>query len=90
MLGHLQRGGSPTAFDRQLATRLGSAAVRLALNKGFGRMVALQGQRITDISLDEALSVPKRVDIHGDTLQTARALGIAFGDETLPEEVYTH
>ncbi|WP_082390133.1 6-phosphofructokinase [Ornatilinea apprima] len=90
VLGHLQRGGSPTAFDRQLATRLGSAAVRLALNNGFGRMVALQGQRITDISLDEALSVPKRVDIHGDTLQTARALGIAFGDETLPEEVYTH
>jgi len=81
VLGHLQRGGSPTAFDRQLATRLGSAAARLALQNGFGRMVALQGQRIVDISLAEALSTPKRVDLNGDSLRAARALGISFGDE---------
>jgi len=88
VLGHLQRGGSPTAFDRQLATRLGSAAVRLALNKGFGRMVALQGNKIVDISLEQALSTPKRVDLRGDTLQTARSLGIALGDENPENETH--
>lgn len=80
VLGHLQRGGSPTAFDRSLATRLGSAAVRLANSGGFGRMVALQGTRITDISLEEALAAPRRVDVDGDEVQTARAIGISLGD----------
>jgi phosphofructokinase-like protein len=81
VLGHLQRGGSPTPFDRWLATRMGAAAVRLAARGGFGRMVALQGEAIVDIPLEEALAVPKRVDLHGDTLMTARGLGISFGDE---------
>jgi 6-phosphofructokinase 1 len=80
VLGHLQRGGSPTAFDRSLATRFGSQAVRLAAQKRYGRMVALRGAEITDVSLDEALDVPKRVDIHGDMVQTARSLGICLGD----------
>lgn len=82
VLGHLQRGGSPTAFDRWLATRMGAAAVRLAERGGFGRMVAWQGEEIVDISLDEALGMPKRVDILGDTVVTARGMGISFGDET--------
>jgi phosphofructokinase-like protein len=82
VLGHLQRGGSPSAFDRWLATRYGAAAVRLAAAGGFGRMVALQNGVITDIDLKEALAVPKRVDINGDAVVTARELGIAFGDET--------
>jgi ATP-dependent phosphofructokinase / diphosphate-dependent phosphofructokinase len=81
VLGHLQRGGSPTPFDRWLATRMGAAAVRLAGRDGFGRMVALQGESIVDISLEEAMATPKRVDIHGDTVLTARGLGISFGDE---------
>ncbi|MCC6148350.1 MAG: 6-phosphofructokinase [Anaerolineaceae bacterium] len=81
VLGHLQRGGSPTAFDRSLATRFGSAAVHLANSGGFGRMVALQGTRIVDISLEEALAVPRRVDVNGDEVRTARAIGISFGDE---------
>jgi 6-phosphofructokinase 1 len=81
VLGHLQRGGSPTPFDRWLATRFGAAAVRLAARGGFGRMVALQGEAIGDISLDEALAKPKRVDLNGDTMATARGLGISFGDE---------
>lgn len=81
VLGHLQRGGSPTAFDRTLATRFGSAAVRLAKAGRFGQMVALRGTRIVDISLDQALETPRRVNVHGDEVQTARALGISFGDE---------
>jgi 6-phosphofructokinase 1 len=81
VLGHLQRGGSPTPFDRWLATRLGAAAVRLAASGGFGRMVALQGEMIGDVSLEAALARPKRVDLKGDTMATARGMGIAFGDE---------
>jgi len=81
VLGHLQRGGSPTAFDRNLCSRFGSAAVRLAVSAGFGRMVGLHAARVVDVSLAEALATPKRVDIHGDTVMTARSVGISFGDE---------
>jgi phosphofructokinase-like protein len=81
VLGHLQRGGSPSAFDRSLATRFGGAALRLALQGKYGRMVALQNSRIVDVSLEVALAHPRRVDIHGDAVRTARALGICFGDE---------
>ncbi len=81
VLGHLQRGGSPTSFDRFLATRFGSEVVRLAQRGGFGRMVALHGEDITDLPLKEALAKPKRVDIHSDEVRTARSLGICMGDE---------
>jgi ATP-dependent phosphofructokinase / diphosphate-dependent phosphofructokinase len=80
VLGHLQRGGSPTPFDRFLATRFGAAAVRLAEKKYFGRMVALHGTVIGDISLADALGIPKRVDLSGDAIMTARELGICLGD----------
>jgi 6-phosphofructokinase 1 len=80
VLGHVQRGGGPTPFDRWLATRYGAAAVRLAMRGGFGRMVALQNSVITDIPLEEALAVPKRVDLSSDGMLTARGLGICFGD----------
>jgi len=83
VLGHIQRGGTPTAFDRWLATRYGSEAVRLVSKGEFGCMVALHGTKITKISLDEALAEPKKVDIQGDAVRTARALGISFGDEIL-------
>ena len=81
VLGHLQRGGTPTAFDRWLATRFGAAAVRLAAQNKFDRMVALRSAQIVDISLEEALAVPKRVEVDGDAVITARGLGISFGDE---------
>jgi 6-phosphofructokinase 1 len=81
VLGHVQRGGTPTAFDRWLATRYGAAAVRLAAAGGFDRMVALVRSQISDVSLAEALAVPKRVDVHGDAVVTARGMGIFFGDE---------
>ena len=81
VLGHVQRGGSPTAFDRWLATLYGAAAVRVAEAGGFGRMVALRDAKVVDIPLGEALAVPKRVDLDGDGVCTARGLGISFGDE---------
>lgn len=81
VLGHLQRGGTPSAFDRGLATRYGAAAVRLAARGGFDRMVALRCGEITDISLHEATSAPKRVNPQGDAVITARNIGISFGDE---------
>lgn len=81
VLGHLQRGGTPTAFDRWLATRYGAAAVRVAAQGRFDRMVALDSGKVSDIPLGEAIAIPKRVDIHGDAVLTARNTGISFGDE---------
>ncbi len=80
VLGHLQRGGTPSAFDRWLATRYGAAAVRLAAKGGFDRMVALQCNAIVDISLEEATSILKRVKLDDDAVVTARNIGISFGD----------
>ena len=63
VLGHIQRGGTPTAFDRVLGTRFGVKAVELVQNKKFGRMVALSGNKIIDVSIGEAVSVLKTVDM---------------------------
>jgi len=62
VLGHIQRGGTPTAYDRFLATRFGVAAVDLAKRGGFGRMVAIRGMKIVDVPIAEALGAPKTVD----------------------------
>ena len=62
VLGHIQRGGSPTAFDRFLGTRFGVAAVDLARREGFGRMVAIRGMKIVDVPIAEALGSLKTVD----------------------------
>ncbi len=80
VLGHLQRGGSPSAFDRWLATRYGSAAVRLCEHRKFGRMVSLQRGVVCDVALAEAVSKCKRVWLDGDGILTARSIGISFGD----------
>jgi 6-phosphofructokinase 1 len=63
VLGHVQRGGTPTAHDRILATRFGIAAVELIKNNDFGKMVALQGNKIVSIELEEAISKSKTVDM---------------------------
>lgn len=81
VLGHLQRGGSPTPFDRWLATRFGAAAVRLAAQGKFDRMVALRAGKIIDVSLEEVNATAKRVDINDDAILTARGMGVSFGDE---------
>jgi len=63
VLGHLQRGGSPTAFDRILATRYGIAAVELIQKKDFGKMVALRGNKIIAVSLEEGVTRSKTIDM---------------------------
>ena len=81
VLGHIQRGGTPTAYDRWLATCFGAGAVRLAAKKQYGYMMALQCGAIVDTPLAEALAEPKVVNINSDAVVTARGMGIAFGDE---------
>jgi len=80
VLGHLQRGGSPSPFDRILGTRFGAAAVRLVAEGRFGQMVALRGGEITAVTLAEACGVLKSVPPDGELVRTARGLGISFGD----------
>ena len=80
VLGHLQRGGGPTTFDRLLALRFGAAAVRLVAEGKFGMMVALQPPRIVPVPIAEAVATPRRVPLDSDTLMTARDLGTSFGD----------
>ena len=80
VLGHLQRGGSPTGYDRLLATRFGSAAVQAVADKKWGHMVALQSPHIVAIPIEEVLAETKRVDPKHDVVQTARMIGISFGD----------
>lgn len=80
VLGHLQRGGMPTGYDRLLAARFGGAAVRAVAEGRWGQMVALQSPHIVTIPIAEALREPKRVDPSHDVVMTARATGISFGD----------
>ena len=80
VLGHLQRGGSPTTFDRLLGLRFGAAAVRFIAEGKFGSMVALRPPIITAVPIEEALATPRRVPLDSDTIATARDLGISLGD----------
>src|SRR5687768_4310613 len=80
ILGHLQRGGQPTSYDRLLAVRFGGAAVRAVAEEKWDHMIALQSPHIVTVPLDDVLKTPKRVEIDHDTVLTARATGISFGD----------
>jgi 6-phosphofructokinase 1 len=81
VLGHLQRGGQPTASDRLLSTRFGAAAVR-AIERGEKNcMVALRSARIVTVPLERAVSETKFVPLDSDSIASARELGISFGDE---------
>jgi 6-phosphofructokinase 1 len=80
VLGHLQRGGVPTGYDRLLATRFGAAAVRAVENEKWGEMVALQSPHIVTVPITEVLRELKRVDPQHDIVQTAREMGISMGD----------
>jgi 6-phosphofructokinase 1 len=81
VLGHLQRGGGPTTYDRLLALRFGAAAVRYIAEGAVSGMVALQENHITLASLEVAASGIKNVPLDCDTVVTAREMGIGFGDE---------
>lgn len=80
VLGHLQRGGSPTTFDRLLALRFGSAAVRAVADGDFGVMVAFTPPVISRIPLVEVVGKMKLVPLDSGVIRTARHLGISFGD----------
>jgi phosphofructokinase-like protein len=80
VLGHLQRGGAPTSFDRLLCTRFGARAVQLVGEGSFGQMVAYRPPDIVAVKITDAVGHVRRVPPEGDIVATARALGISLGD----------
>jgi 6-phosphofructokinase 1 len=80
VLGHLQRGGAPTSFDRTLATRFGGKAVELVLSGQFGTMVANRPPDLVAVPLAEIVGRIRTVPLDSDLVMTARALGVSFGD----------
>ena len=80
VLGHLQRGGTPTPYDRILSTKFGAFAINLAAHKKFGRMVALKGTDIKHVKIEDAISHQKLVNPDNQSVLAAKAVGISFGD----------
>jgi 6-phosphofructokinase 1 len=80
VLGHLQRGGAPTTFDRVLATQYGAHAVRLIVERRFGEMICYNPPEMGSVPIIEAVNQIRVVDSDGPAVQAARALGICFGD----------
>jgi phosphofructokinase-like protein len=80
ILGHVQRGGSPTPYDRILATRFGYHAVEAAMNRKFGFLVGLRGNEIKTTPIAEAIAVPRRVKPEDDLVKAAMAVGTCFGN----------
>jgi 6-phosphofructokinase 1 len=80
VLGHVQRGGSPSPFDRILSTRFGVAAVDLVAQRAFGKMVCLRGGQIQAVDISEAVGRLKTVNPEGELVRAARAIGTCFGD----------
>ncbi|MFA5795056.1 MAG: 6-phosphofructokinase [Candidatus Brocadiia bacterium] len=80
VLGHLQRGGNPTTFDRLVGTRFGTAAVRLIAEGKFGRMVCLRPPDIGSVPLEEAIAQLNTVPLTSDVIRSGKELGICFGD----------
>ena len=80
VLGHVQRGGGPIAFDRILALLFGVKAFELALQKKFGRMVAFKNNSITSVTLEEATRESNVVKRNSEIVKAAKGLGISFGD----------
>jgi 6-phosphofructokinase 1 len=78
VLGHVQRGGQPTSYDRWLATRFGAKAIHLVAAEQWGMMVALEGSRMIAVPIEEAART-KTVDPQGEMVAMARELGIVFG-----------
>ncbi|HSU14583.1 MAG TPA: ATP-dependent 6-phosphofructokinase [Longimicrobium sp.] len=79
-LGHIQRGGSPVPYDRNLALRFGAAAVHAVERGNFGCMVGLQGNHVRSVPLGDAVTDIKRVPIDDEVVRTARRMGVSFGD----------
>ncbi|HOW32091.1 MAG TPA: ATP-dependent 6-phosphofructokinase [Bacteroidales bacterium] len=86
VLGHLQRGGVPIAYDRVLATQFGVKAMELVLNGEFGCMVSYRHPYITSVTLQDAIQKPNLVTLDTALIKTARGVGINFGDDTIAYE----
>ncbi len=80
VLGHIQRGGSPSPYDRVLGTRFGAKATDMIAKGDFGKMVCLRGENIASVDIADAVGHLKRVDPDGELVATARAMGISFGN----------
>ena len=80
MLGHLQRGGAPGAFDRVIGQQFGVRAVELAADGMFGRMVSYRFGSVTDVALADAVNRTRTVSEESQILRHARALGIFLGE----------
>lgn len=80
VLGHLQRGGRPNPYDRLLSTRYGVKAVELASVEKYGTMVSLNGDKITEVTLEEAVGRLKQVPYDGELVKIAKSVGVSFGD----------
>jgi 6-phosphofructokinase 1 len=80
VLGHVQRGSSPTYNDRLLASAFGVKAVDLIKEGKYGRMVAWSNRQVVDVAIEDAIAAYQQVDLHGTLVETARALGISLGD----------
>lgn len=81
ILGHVQRGGTPSSFDRILATRFGVCAAQQVLAGNFGTMAALRSQGVVPVSIHDAVAEPNLVRPDGEFVRVARATGIRFGNE---------
>jgi 6-phosphofructokinase 1 len=79
VLGHVQRGGSPSPFDRNLGSRFGVKAVQLIEQGLFGRMVALAGRTVVSVEIESAVGSLNRIDPEGDLVRTAEELGVMVG-----------
>ncbi|PGH38732.1 MAG: 6-phosphofructokinase, partial [Candidatus Nephrothrix sp. EaCA] len=80
VLGHIQRGGTPTAFDRVLATMFGVHAFELAKEKQFGRMVSFRNNQVISVPLEEATREMNLVKVNSQMVRAAKGIGISFGD----------
>lgn len=83
VMGHLLRGGTPTAYDRVLATQLGTEAVSLIREGIFGRMVGIQNGRLVRIPINKVASGARKIPLTHPLLKAARAVGTCFGDKLL-------
>ena len=78
--GHFQRGGSPCPYDRVLSTRFGAAAAQLIIQEKYGNMVSLINNQVVPVPLNQIAGKLKAVPVDSDIIQTARQIGITFGE----------
>lgn len=83
VLGHLQRSGAPTAFDRMLGTRLGCRAVDLIVKRKYGYMVGVSGHSLVDVPLTEVAKGQRNVPVDGSLIEAVRSVGTSFGDRDI-------